>query len=693
MGLEWLAAMRIVLLDDQPARRESVGRHLQAAGFTRLEMAASIDGGLQLLAECSHDGACEVDLLLVGEGLLDSDRQRLTSLLAWHPAWRHVVLLALASRDRVGAALVAHGGATAVGDVVGSDDRQALVARVVAGLKQRRERLRTALASDITDAIILHLDTRGRVLTINRGGCELLGYRHDELAGRDWFGHCVPAADVELRTREFRQALTRTGPDSELAEHRVVTITGEERIIAWRHYPWRSPGGEVQGLLCSGQDVTACNHVRNQLRWHACHDLLTSLLNRSEFEIRLLGAVEQARQESATHALAYLDIDQFKIVNDTCGYEAGDELLRQLGGLLPEQLQPGDLVARLGGDQFAVLMHDCGIEDAYAATAGVAAAIDAFRFLWQGRAHRVGASIGLVVIDDQRETTAAVLGAAEAACHAAKQRGGGRVHVYQPDDAELVARQGEMQWVLRINRALDEGRFQLWLQAMRRVDSGEEDHCELLLRMLDEDGSVVMPGAFLPAAERFHLSTRIDRWVILHAFQAIGASHDEFDAIALCCINLSGLSLSDESFLDFTVRELRRQGIPGHRICFEITETAAIGNLSGAIRFIRALKAEGVRFALDDFGSGLSSFAYLKTLPVDFLKIDGVFVKDIAEDAIDYAMVKSIHEVALVMGKETVGEFVESLPVLDCLRDIGVHYAQGYAVSRPRRLLHPPHHE
>ena len=687
LGLHELAASRILVLRREATRAACIAERLAAAGFVNVEVLRDSDELLAALEARSDGHRCDIDLLLVDEHLLSAADCRLGRLLHERPAFRRIALLALLPDIVTLPDLRAHARLPTLTDLVDGGNIEALLTRTVAALRQRHDVEFRARAGDVVDAIIVAIDTDGRIRDINRAGCELLGRAPHELLGHDWFSLCIPNDELAERGREYAAALAADGDTVTSGEGRVRTAQGEHRMVAWRHSPWRAPDGRLLGLLCCGHDITDRNRIHEQLRWHASHDLLTGLLNRSELENRLSRVLEEVRDGHARHALAYLDIDQFKVINDACGFEAGDELLRRLGALLPEQLRPGDVVARLGGDQFAVLMFNCPLAEARRCTRAIADAIEAFRFLWQGRAHRVGASVGLVAIDSDSGPDASVLGAADAACHAAKQRGGSRIHVYEPDDAELVARQGEMQWVLRINRALDDNRFQLWMQPIRRVNSGEQDHGELLLRMLDEDGALVMPATFLPAAERFHLSTRIDRWVVKNAFRWLGGDDPRTVALRLCCINLSGLSLSDEAFLDFTVSELRRHGIAGERVCFEITETAAIGNLSGAIRFIRALKEEGVRFALDDFGSGLSSFAYLKTLPVDYLKIDGVFVKDIADNPIDYAMVKSIHEVARVMGKETVGEYVETGPVFDRLREIGVHYAQGYAVGRPFRLI------
>lgn len=314
--------------------------------------------------------------------------------------------------------------------------------------------------------------------------------------------------------------------------------------------------------------------------------------------------------------------------------------------------------------------------------------IEDFRFVWEKQVFGIGVSIGVVPIQGAGQTVSSILSAADAACYAAKDRGRNRIHIYHEGDVELARRHGEMRWVTRIQTALEENRFELARQPIVSLsDSADADsHYELLLRMRDEDGDIVLPDAFLPAAERYNLSVRLDRWVVREAFRLLTSDPKHLERLFLCSINLSGVSLADEDFLIFVTTELASTGLPPGKVCFEITETAAIANLSGAMRFMEVLRRVGCRFALDDFGSGLSSFAYLKSLPVDFLKIDGVFVKDIIEDPIDRELVRSINEIGHVMGKRTIAEFVESKEILAVLGEIGVDYVQGFELGKPKLL-------
>ncbi|MDZ4263496.1 MAG: EAL domain-containing protein, partial [Pseudomonadota bacterium] len=387
------------------------------------------------------------------------------------------------------------------------------------------------------------------------------------------------------------------------------------------------------------------------------------------------------------HALCYLDLDQFKLVNDTCGHIAGDELLRQLATVLSTNIRDRDTLARLGGDEFGILLGECPLAKAQEIAEKICAIVKDFRFIWGDKAFELGASIGLVAINKLSENITNVMSAADTACYAAKDRGRNRVHVYQSDDAELQQRHGEMQWVPRLAQALSENRLRLYCQPIVPAQSNNEPgrHYEVLLRMLDENNQLVPPGAFLPAAERYNLMPTIDRWVIRETFAAyqkharnnIDMQHDK------CGINLSGSSLNDDQFLRFLHEQIDYWQIPSEVICFEITETVAIANLAKAVHFIKELKKRGCRFALDDFGSGLSSFAYLKNLPVDYLKIDGNFIVDIVDDPIDYAMVRSINEIGHVMGISTIAEYVENEMIAAKVCEIGVDFLQGYAISEP----------
>jgi len=420
-----------------------------------------------------------------------------------------------------------------------------------------------------------------------------------------------------------------------------------------------------------------------KLSYQASHDSLTGLVNRGEFEQRIGRLLVTTKEDSSEHALCFLDLDQFKVVNDTYGHIAGDEMLRQLSLVLNNTVRHRDTLARLGGDEFGVLMEHCSLDDAHRVAMSILIAIQDYPFLWEGQSFTIGVSIGLVSITDITPNITELLKSADAACYMAKDQGRNRIHVYNVDDAELAQRHGEMQWVTRLTQALEEDRFCLYAQAIVPLDSSMDKHYELLIRMIDEKDNVISPGDFLPAAERYNLISKIDRWVIKNAFTLLKNNPEFIKQINFCSINLSGQSITEKDFLDFIVTQLDKSGIEGKYICFEITETAAISNLNKATEFISVLKGLGCKFALDDFGSGLSSFGYLKNLPVDYLKIDGMFVKDIIDDPIDYAMVKSINEIGQVMGMQIIAEFVENDEIKNMLEAIGVNYGQGYGLGKP----------
>ncbi len=442
------------------------------------------------------------------------------------------------------------------------------------------------------------------------------------------------------------------------------------------------------------QAQESARELSEKLAHQASHDALTGLLNRYELERRLELMLDDARSTGRHHALCYLDLDQFKIINDSCGHAAGDELLRQLGSLLRREVSRRDIVARLGGDEFGVLLEDCSLARAEEVADTLRRAIRDFRFRWREKSFRIGVSIALVPITAASDSLTGILRAADSACYVAKDKGRNRIHTYRPDDAELVRRSGEMKWVNEIRIALEEDRFRLMVQPIvplgpprdRKASEARGELFELLLRIEGEDGGLVAPGEFLPAAERYDLATLLDVWVLSAAFDWLGGDPRHLESAHLCSINLSAQSLGDLEFLKRIIRGLEERQIPPEKICFEITETAAIANLAHASRFIRSLRSLGCRFALDDFGTGFSSFAYLKSLPVDFLKIDRIFVKGVLEDRVDSAVIGSMVEIGRLTGKRTIAEGVESESVLRMLERIGVDYAQGYHLGRPHRL-------
>jgi len=446
--------------------------------------------------------------------------------------------------------------------------------------------------------------------------------------------------------------------------------------------------GKVSGTVLVLHDMTQERQYIANLSWQATHDALTGLANRREFEYRLEQALHNLTRHPGRHALMFLDLDQFKLVNDTCGHAAGDELLRHICALLQSGLREGDTLARLGGDEFGILLENCAPQAAEKIAEVLRQTVQNLHFVWKGRPFVTTVSIGLVHVTQSPTTLEASLRAADMACYMAKEKGRNRVQVYHADDSELSLRFGEMAWVQRLHMALEDNRFCLYAQEIAPLGATEQGggHIEILLRLHDEAGRMILPDSFIPAAERYGLMTSLDRWVVENVFKIIAqcmADKRKCPPMAMCAINLSGTTIGDEAFLDFLREQFVAYSIPPEMICFEITETSAISNLGSAIKFINELKGLGCHFSLDDFCAGMSSFAYLKHLPVDFLKIDGSFVKDMLDDPINRAMVEVINHIGHVMGKRTIAEFVETPQIEQALLEIGVDYAQGYVIERP----------
>jgi len=566
--------------------------------------------------------------------------------------------------------------------------------QVEALLFEEKERAQVTLAS-IADAVVT-VDTASRIEYMNPVAERLTGWPLGQARQR-------PVAEVFAAVDEVTGAPIPDPVGRALAEGAVIEADGnvvllcrgaESIAIDYSVAPIRDRAARTVGAVLVVQDMSRERQYAARLSNLASHDALTGLLNRREFEQRLRAIVEHRDSEQGQHAVLYLDLDQFKVVNDTSGHAAGDELLRQIGALLRPRLREGDVLARLGGDEFGVLLPHCPPAPALRIAEALRRAIIDFRFAWKNRSFTIGVSIGLVNLADGPHTLASVLSAADAACYLAKDKGRNRVQVYRPEDSEVAHRRGEMEWVNRLHRALAEDRLCLYSQPMRamHVTGAEASHHELLVRLIDEHDELIAPIAFIPAAERYHLMPSIDRWVIRTVFRLLADRRAAGDAAAVAgtyAINLSGASIGDDQFLDYVRESFTRFGIPHRSICFEITETTAVTSLSKAADFIGALREPGCRFALDDFGVGVSSFTYLKQLPVDYLKIDGSFVRNMLHDPVDAAMVEAIHRIGRVMGKQTIAESVESAATLEALRSVGVDFAQGNAIAPPS-LFAPP---
>ena len=500
---------------------------------------------------------------------------------------------------------------------------------------------------------------------------------------------------------ERTMAPASTGVAKAVHDHQTRPFSGNELALVRRDgtsmaieesaAPLLDGAGVVVGGVMVFRDVTATRRMAQRITWAATHDSLTGLVNRREFESRVDAALLSARNSEAHHVLCYLDLDQFKVVNDTCGHAAGDAMLKQLAAVLQARLRESDTLARLGGDEFGVLLEGCHLERAQLIAADLLAAVRDHRFQWTGKAFAVGVSIGLVAINGGTGSRVEVFSAADTACYAAKEQGRNRVCVFHSSDADMTRRRSEMSWASRLTRALEEQRLRLHYQPYLPLGQGSARgrHVEILLRLVDEDGGLVAPGSFMAAAERYNIMPGIDRWVIQEVFSRYHDLTQQLGSPLTCAINLSGTTLNSDGILDFIRQQAQQHALPPGAVCFEITETAAINNLRHATQFMRELKALGFAFALDDFGVGTSSLAYLKTLPVDYLKIDGSFVRNIATDSVDRAMADTINRVGHIMGLQTVAEHAESQDVISELRALGVDFAQGFGVQRPQTLPAP----
>ncbi|MGB5210361.1 MAG: EAL domain-containing protein [Gammaproteobacteria bacterium] len=551
-----------------------------------------------------------------------------------------------------------------------------------------------SLARHTLDSIgegVITTDLDGRIDYANGAAELMLGCRLDMAEGK-LLGDLTSLVDESDRKPlgDPIQRCLGEGNRIDLGRRTLMLskTSGHEHSIELSAAPIRTGEGQVLGAVVLLHDVSEIRGLTRQMSYQASHDPLTGLVNRREFERRLEEVVGGARAGSTTHVLCYLDLDRFKAVNDTCGHMAGDNMLREVAGQIREQVRDSDIVARIGGDEFGMLLTGCPLEKARQISDDVVAAIRDYRFVWRDRIFNIGVSVGLVEISHESGSLEELMSAADSACYVAKQKGRGRVHVYSARDEAVARQRGEILWLQRLQRALKEDRFELFLQPIvsvgGRVHTGPA--CEVLLRMRDEAGEIIAPGDFMEAAERYHLMPNVDRWVLQTAFSAIGSGALRLPDQRSCTINLSGQTLGDPQFLDFVVQCLDYSGVTPEQICFEVREAAVTSNLTHAARFIAVLHGMGCKFALDNFGSGIGSFANLKNLSMDYLKIDGAIIRGLGTDDVSHAMVSAMIKLAGTLKIRVVAEHVETDTVFSTVRDMGVDFIQGYAVGRPEAL-------
>lgn len=561
-----------------------------------------------------------------------------------------------------------------------------------AELAQQHELMRVTLQS-IGDAVIT-TNADGLVSWLNPVAERMTGWLSSESIGRPLLQvfHIIHEETREPAPDPVAACLAEGKTVGLAPKTLLIARDGTEYGIQDSAAPIRSPQGEMLGVVLVFHDVSEQRRLSGEMTYRATHDSLTGLVNRAEFESRLLRTLRHAQENDSNHALLYIDLDQFKLVNDACGHAIGDQLLQQVSKLLGDSIRTRDTLARLGGDEFAIILEHCTMEQASRVAEKICDRMNDFRFIHGERRFRIGASIGLVPLDKRWANAAAIQQAADASCYAAKEAGRNRVHAWFETDATMRERNHEMQWTTRIQHALDHDGFVLFAQRIHCLqDQAQGIHAEVLLRLKNDDGSLVQPGVFLPAAERFHLVSRIDRWVLKNAVHWLQGL-DEPGRVDSLSVNLSGQSVGDRAFHAWALALFSAAGAETcSRLCLEITETAAVTNLADAAIFIGQVRAAGVKVALDDFGAGASSFGYLKALPVDYLKIDGQFIRNLLSNPLDEAAVRCFADVARLMGLETVAEFVESPEVLLRLKEMGVDYAQGYLKHCPEpidRLTH-----
>lgn len=534
---------------------------------------------------------------------------------------------------------------------------------------------------ELQPVMMLTIDEHDGIQAANKFTSEILGYDNTQMLGRklkSFYYAPELSACEKLKQPQKRHAL--------VARREIQYINANNQILWIRENIRQIP--ETRQLLIVGEDITETHLLAEQLEYQAHHDGLTGLYNRYHFEQELITALKEVKANIRVHALFYLDLDQFKLINDTVGHEAGDAAIVYSAQLLIQLLPENGVLARTGGDEFAILLRDCDEGEVDSFAQSILTKFNQSQFLWRNIHFNLNCSIGIRRIDSAAQSIQRVNAQADTACYLAKEKGRNRAHIYREDDEIFRHRELEMECVNQVYDALEHNRLELYAQPILDISTTPSDkmHFEILVRLRDKNNDLMSPGIFMPAIERYNLAHLIDRQVFKQTLAWLEARPDAVEKLGRCSINLSGQSMGDKDFIAFLIDLLKNTSIPKEKLCIEITETAAVGNMQEAKQFFSHLKELGCLIALDDFGSGLSSFAYLKNLPLDVVKIDGCFIRDIHQNEMDYILVKSIHDLVKQFDKQTVAEFVESEDILSCLVDLGIDYAQGYLISAPKPL-------
>ncbi len=538
---------------------------------------------------------------------------------------------------------------------------------------------------------VLRTDEKGTLVYLNAAAEKMIGQSFYELNGKamsDILTLIEEETESAVESAIYKAIETKKETSCQgncsLISHDNRTIAVEEQAV-----PLLDSNGKLTGGVLCLSDVTIFRERLKQQFWEASHDGLTGLINRREFEKRVSNAIERAQVERKSGQLCFMDLDGFKLVNDTCGHAAGDELLVQLALIISAQVRSSDSLARLGGDEFGLLLEGCDQERGQIIANSILSSVKDFHFFYEGKRYSVGISIGMTSFSSQSSKAEDVLNEADSACYWAKESGRQRLCIFQENEKELATKRDEVSWVERINAALKEDRFALYHQTYKALgDDNNRQYMEILLRMVSKEGEIILPGRFLPAAERYNLMPQIDQWVINKVFSKFHHIRtDDSNDDLMVNINLSGASITDLGLYDFIKEKVAEYKIDTTAICFEITETVAVRNLRAAIDFINKCKEIGIQFAIDDFGTGANFFSYLKHMPVDYLKIDGSFVKNIEQDEVNRAMTETINRIGHLLGKKTIAEFAENKTIIEILNDIGVDFAQGFGVCKPTPLI------